>query len=123
MMHKFVPHICAMTLASLAVLSATRVHAQEIGIRGYTLPQQDGSILLVMPDGRYPIDLGYGCDGLNIAENVDVVAGSGGTAALIPAGTDWLCNVFIEAQVSDEPCAIGEDGTCDYAYEVLGREV
>lgn len=111
---RFAPHILAAMLLSLALLPVA--HAQEASVRGYTLPQEDGSMLLVLPDGRYPIVLGYGCDGLNIAENVEVVAGSGGTATLIPVATDWLCNVMVDARVSDEPCALGEDGTCDYAY-------
>lgn len=87
------------------------------GVHGYTLPQDDGSMVLAMPSGRYALELGYGCDGMNVAQDVDVSAGSAGVATIAPVDVDVLCDVFVGAPVSDEPCAMDADGVCDIAYE------
>ena len=92
--------------------------AQLAGIRGYTLVDpDDGSMTITLPTGRYELDLGYGCDGMNVAQNVDVSFGSGGVASIAPADVDTLCDVFIGAPVSDTPCATGDDGLCDVAMD------
>lgn len=90
--------------------------AQIVGVRGYTLADDSG-LTLATTNGRYTLELGWGCDGMNISEDVIVVAGSGGVASLTPIGADVLCDVFIGAPVSDEPCAVDANGECAFADE------
>jgi hypothetical protein len=106
-----VPHLCAAALLAFVLQPVGRANAQ--GIAGYTYLQDDGTLMLALPDGRYPVYLGYGCDGMNVTQNVDVVFGSGGVATLSPTGVDALCDVYVDAPVSDVPCVADASGVCN----------
>jgi hypothetical protein len=88
-----------------------------VGLSSYTLAGPDG-LILATDNGRYTLELGYGCDGFVVDQNVEFLPGSGGVGAIAPLGTtDTLCNVLIAGQVSDEPCATNADGACDLAFD------
>ncbi len=98
----------------MQTLIALALMAQTIGIPGYTLVTDDG-MQLVTDTGHYQLLLGYGCDGMNVSQNVSVVVGSGGVAYI--DSPDTLCDVFIAAPVSNVPCTTDDAGTCDINYE------
>lgn len=99
------------TLIALALLLS-----QLAPIRGYTTVDDTG-VTLATPDGRYAVELGQGCDGMNVDENVDVYGGSGGIVTLAPADTDAQCSAFVSRSLSDVPCAVDAAGACDVENE------
>jgi hypothetical protein len=105
-------------IIGLALMFGSTSHAQTVkGFPAYTLTTSDG-VVLATDTGRYVLEMGYGCNGYWIDQNVDLLPGSGGVAAIAPLGTtDTLCNVLIAGQVSDEPCATNADGACDLAFD------
>lgn len=94
------------------------------GPHAYTVSDPDtGALELSTQTGTYGLDLGWGCDGMTTGLNVEVLAGSGGVAALVPIGSDMLCNVFIDQQIDNIPCAVNADGVCDLDVPVVSSEV
>lgn len=88
-----------------------------VGLPSYTVATPDG-LVLATDTGRYTLELGYGCDNFMVNQNVELLPGSGGVAAIVaPSGTDTLCNVLIAGRVSDEPCAMDADGVCNITLE------
>ena len=99
-----------------ASLIALALLAQVASMPAYTY-LDDGGVILATDSGRYRLDLGAGCEGYDVPENVEVVAGSRGVASITAADAMFWCNVFIDQPVSDVPCAVNDDGACDIAYE------
>lgn len=94
------------------------------GPHAYTVSDPDtGALELSTQTGTYGLDLGWGCDGMTAGVNVEVLAGSGGVAALVPIGSDVLCNVYIDQQIDNIPCAVNADGVCDLDVPVVPSEV
>jgi hypothetical protein len=65
-----------------------------IGVPARTEVYDDGSMTLRVDEAVYALELGDGCDGMNVSEDVEVFAGSGNVAA-ISNGSEQLCNVLI----------------------------
>ena len=102
-----------MLLVALALLAQTLP-----GLQTYTTPDPVGigQIGLAMPNGRFVVDLGPGCDGITPGENVELDAGSGDVGSLVlEDGT--LCNIYFVAALSDVPCATNDVGDCDVAFD------
>ena len=89
---------------------------QVAGLPAYTY-LDDGGVILATDSGRYRLDLGAGCEGYDVPENVEVVAGSHGVASISVPTAEYWCNVFIDTPVSAEPCAFNTDGLCDINAE------
>jgi hypothetical protein len=100
------------------MLFAFLLFAQTIvGLPAYTTVTPDG-LVLATDTGRYTLELGYGCDDFMVDQNVELLPGSGGVAAITPPGaTDSLCNVLIAGRVSDQPCATDANGLCAISME------
>ena len=90
--------------------------AQIVGAPAYTYVDA-GGVVLATDTGRYRLDLGAGCEGYDVPENVTVSAGSGGVASISVPTAEFWCNVFIDDPVSDMPCAVNADGVCDIDAE------
>ena len=98
-------------------------HAQPITITGVPsyledVPNQAGRLDLAMPNGRYLVELGDGCDGIGAGVEVYWLAGSHNAGALLPvAAPGVVCNAYIAGLVDPTPCALGADGFCDVNAE------
>jgi hypothetical protein len=104
----------------LSLIAAAAVFGQVLGApRAYTLPAptDQSDLQLAMPNGRYGIALGAGCDGIGPGLDVVYLAGSGGVGAIQPIGTDTICNVFIDELLDPTPCLTNDAGLCDVALE------
>lgn len=97
-------------LIALAMLS------QVLTTGAYTYVDDTG-VVLATDTGRYRLDLGAGCEGYDVPENVDLMAGSGGVASISIATAPFWCNVYIDSPISDNPCAVNVDGVCDINAE------
>lgn len=92
--------------------------AQVFGVPVYTTAVNvEDHLGLAMPNGRYTIALGAGCDGMTSGVNAVYLAGSGGVGALQLPDTDQLCNVYIDGRISYDSCAMNDEGDCDVALE------
>ena len=100
----------------MQALIALAMLAQVAGLPAYTYVDDYG-VVLATDTGRYRLDLGAGCAGYDVPENVSVTAGSGGVASISVPTAEFWCNVFIDSPVSDDPCAVNLDGVCDIDAE------
>ena len=100
----------------MQALIALAMLAQLVGFPAYTYVDASG-VVLATDTGRYRLQLGAGCEGYDVPENVSVSAGSGGVASIEASGARFWCNVFIDWPVSDAACAVNDDGVCDIAAE------
>jgi hypothetical protein len=100
------------------LLHATGAWAQPLGVRAYTTDAGSSDHLgLALPNGRYTIELGAGCDGMTPGVNVEYIAGSGGVGAIQLLDIEQLCNVYIDGTLSAELCFTNDEGDCDVTLE------
>lgn len=100
----------------MQALIALAMLAQIAGLPSYTYVDDYG-VVLATESGRYRLDLGAGCEGYDVPENVDLIVGSGGVASISVPTAEFWCNVLIDTSLSDDPCAVNDDGICDIASE------
>lgn len=101
----------------MSVLVAFLLIAQAfVPMQAYTTadPVSPDRLGLATIDGRYMIELGAGCDGLEPGVNVEIVSIEDDTATL--ARDSQACTVRVIQQMSTVPCFQIED-VCDVAAE------